>query len=57
MVVVLLPVFPFCLPRQQLAASSTAARFCSLSCGSTQAARLAGQPGHSMTSEPLPKEP
>lgn len=35
--------FRSCLPRRQLNASSAAARFCSLPCGSTQAAGLAGQ--------------
>lgn len=48
--------FCFCLLRQQLDATSTAVRFWSLSHGSTQAARLTGQPSHSMTSEPCPKK-
>lgn len=46
----------FCLPGLQLNASGTAARFCSLPCGSTQAAGLAGQSGQGMTSDPHPKE-
>lgn len=48
--------FRSCLPRRELNVSSAAARFCSLPCGSTQAAGLAGQSGHSVTSDPHPKE-